>query len=65
MKSEKEIILEELLTIFKSNQELDFFLSTPNKLFHGRAPADCLNHYDYSVFYDLLNRNVNVTTPYQ
>ena len=63
--TQKEIILEELLKIFKTTKELHYFLLTPNKLFHRRAPADCLNHCDYSVFYDLLNRNITATTPYQ
>jgi hypothetical protein len=58
MKSQKEVILEELLNIFVTTKELDYFLSTPNKQFHGRAPADCLRNHDFSVFYDLLNRNV-------
>ena len=56
----REVILNQLKEIFKSETELDLWLSTPNKHFHNRTPADCLNGGDYSIFYDLLDQNLNL-----
>jgi len=56
MKTHREVILDELSKTFKTQSELDSFLSTPNKLFHYRSPGDCLNGADYSIFYDIFER---------